>query len=291
MAGLTVSEFDPAATLDGREIIGLVQNGANVRTTLADIATFLRQPPIEVPVGFDWFPPVNIYRSTTGIYTTNFNAEDWKVPATANIYVSRTGNNTTGDGTFGNPYLDLWKAFAIADTLPDEGINIYAAAGEYTLSGGTLPNKNINLLPTGGRVLLTGKATRGAWTLDGAGTYKTSLSGYNVYGVRDGAFPVTWPNGETTPQRLALAANLAACQATPSTFYSDGVDVWVHLQDGRLPVDTVGADVGVINLSVTGALVAINTDRQYYFEKIDIEGSGFSSQDDPGERIDRKSVV
>jgi hypothetical protein len=265
-----------------------------VSDTIPDtIGAWVREPfnaqqPLSPPAGFDWYPPVKVYLLSTGAYTTNFNAEVWKVPATASIYVSRTGNNTTGNGTVGNPYLDLWKAFAVADTLPDAGVNIYAAAGEYTLSGGTLPDKDINLIPTGGRLLLTGKITRGAWTLDGAGTYKTPLSGYNVAGgVRDAAFPVTWPNGETTPQRLALAASKAACQATPSTYFTDGTDVWVHLQDGRLPVDTVGSAVGVIHNSTAGALVIIKPNRKYYFEKIDIEGSGFSSQVNPGESISR----
>jgi hypothetical protein len=282
-------DFSGNVISDPYEQFYLVADGVPATTgAWVRVLRDLQQPPLPVPPGFDWYPPIQIYRTAGGVYSTDFDPDLWKVTdTTADIYVNVATGNNANPGTLASPVKDVWQAFTLATALPDENINIYVEAGEYANSGGALPDKNINMIARNGRVLMTGHVPRGAWTLDGAGTYKASLSGYNVFGVRDRAFPVTWPNGETTPQRLALAASKAACQATPSTYFSDGVDVWVHLQDGRLPVDTAGADVGVIHIGSASLVVANTPDRQYFFQKIDCEGAGFSSQASSGTRIGR----
>jgi hypothetical protein len=226
--------------------------------------------PLAPPAGFDWIPPISIFRLSDGTYVTDFNADLWKVPATASLYVATTGNDATGNGTQGNPYKTSMKAIAVAATLADEDINIFVAAGEYAISIQNLCDKNVNMIATGGRVLATNKVGRTGWVLD-AGAYKANLLGFNANGgVRDARYPVTWPNGEQTPQFLALAASKAACQATPSTYFTDGAFVWVHLSDGRVPDADTGQDVGVIHM--TNQVLITNTGRKYYFEGFDFEG-------------------
>lgn len=268
--------FIPSAAIDPSE-------GAWVRVVRD-------QPePLGVPAGFDWYPPVQVYRSLDGIYTTNFNAELWKVPdTTASLYISPTGNDATGDGSEANPWRNIYKVMPEAALLPDENINIFiVGGGEYVSNGSCdFPDKNVNMICTGGQALITNKVPRGAWTLDGAGTYKASLSGYNVgRGVRDWKFPTTWDGGEQSPQWLTLAASKAACQATPGTYWTDGVDVWVHRQDGSVVSDATGADVGVIHQN-NNALIT-HADRQYYIENVDFEGGQLLCQPSTMTTIDR----
>ena len=47
---------------------------------------------------------------------------------TADIYMSTTGNDNTGDGSFSNPYLSLMKCQEMAN----EGDTVYIMEGTYT---------------------------------------------------------------------------------------------------------------------------------------------------------------
>lgn len=255
---------------------------ADSAALVARIAALESVVVVDVPTGFDWTPPISIYR-VGGAFVTNFDADDYKVPATATYYVSTTGSNTTGDGTAGNPWATPAKAMADG---AGTNITIFIEAGEYELNSiGAVPDKSVNFIANGGRVLITNKWRRTGWAADG-GAYKAALSGFNAGGgVRDAKFPTTWPNGETTPQMLAPAANVAGCQATASSYYTDGTDVWVHLQDGRKPDADYGEDVGVIH---QGTMVTITSaDRQYYFEGIDFEGGSFIVQPGVDESVAR----
>ena len=57
-----------------------------------------------------------------------------------NWYVATTGNDTTGNGTSGSPWLTLTKALAVANTYtlaPGANLTIWLADGNYSSSGAT----------------------------------------------------------------------------------------------------------------------------------------------------------
>lgn len=251
-------------SLDG-EIIGLRLDKSKNLSPVDNIGALIP------PNGFGWTPPVKIFKSAGGVFTTDFNANDWKVSATASLYVSTAGNDTTGDGSEILPYRTIKKALQVAATLPDTDLNIFVASGEYGFNAhfsGTSCPKNLNIIATGGRVLCTNKFAISSWTADGAGTYKTTRAG--IADVRDSKYPVTWPNGETTPQHLTKVADVATCQATPSSWYTDNTTVWVHLQDGRVPDANAGQDVGLIYGSISALL---STNQKWFVQGFDFEGS------------------
>lgn len=237
------------------------------------IAAALATERVTAPVGFAWTPPVKIYRSGN-VFTTDFYADDWKEPATTAIWVKESGNNTTGNGTQGNPYRGIARAMQHAAAGADVGYNIFVEAGEYRGGDGFLGqtcDRHINLIAVGGRVLATNKSTAlTSWTLDGPGTYKATHA-IVITDVRDWRYPVTWPNGDQTPQILTKVLSLAECQATPGTWYVSGSDKWVHLSDGRVPDAGPGGDVGMINGN-NAFLMAHN--RRWFMQGFDIEGGG-----------------
>lgn len=222
------------------------------------------------PEGFDWTPPVNIYRSPSGVYSTDFNADDWKVPATDDIWVSPTGSDTAGNGTEESPYRGIRKALQEAAARADVPYNIFVHAGEYQNGinfSNTQCDRDINLIAVGGRALCTNKSPITSWSADGTGTYVAART--NAFDVRDARFPVTWPDGAQTPQLLTKVADLATCQATPASWHSDGASVWVHLQDGREPDAGPGGDVGVI---IAGNIGVFSHARRYFIQGFDFEG-------------------
>jgi hypothetical protein len=99
----------------------------------------------------------------------------------ADWYVATTGNDTTGNGSSGNPYATLQKAHDVASAND----TVYIAAGTYTATcSGT---KNLTVIGYGGQVLFYGAtAINGdAWVLHAANVWRKP----NVT-LRDGTLPV-----------------------------------------------------------------------------------------------------
>lgn len=73
----------------------------------------------------------NITVSSAGAYTATATLNGCSVSETVNtyepIFVAKTGNNTTGDGTFANPYLTIQKGINEADF----GGKVYVLPGTY----------------------------------------------------------------------------------------------------------------------------------------------------------------
>ena len=73
----------------------------------------------------------------------------------ATIYVATTGNDSTGDGSVGNPYASPGKAASVAGS----GDTIYVKSGTYTLTTSTPGAEGPVLLPSDGQCLLEGYST------------------------------------------------------------------------------------------------------------------------------------
>ncbi len=77
--------------------------------------------------------PFLLTDSTTSGYIFNFRGEllSTASPIPADIYIATTGNDTTGDGTIGNPYLTLTHALGVLPDFLDSPCTIHVADGTY----------------------------------------------------------------------------------------------------------------------------------------------------------------
>jgi hypothetical protein len=82
----------------------------------------------------------------------------------ATRYISTTGNDTTGDGTEGNPWATIAKAYASSAS----GDTIVAAAGTYAMYGQQAWQKNLTLIGAGSTLTI----------LDGGGGYSQLTANY-----------------------------------------------------------------------------------------------------------------
>lgn len=226
---------------------------------------------LATPDGLDWPDmPLRIYSDGS----TSFSKADWEINAEVDIWVSTTGNDTTGTGSIGAPYATIKKALTEAGLKAETSINIFVWAGEYPYNqhfSNTAVNKNINAIAVGGRVTCTNKFPLASSVLDGTGCYRFTRSG--IQDVRDWRYPVTWPNGEQTPMLLAQVSELALCQALPGTWYTNGTSVWVHLMDGRVPDAGPGGDVGLL-YGAPSLLMTHN--RRMFLDGFDFESANTS---------------
>ena len=102
-------------------------------------------------------------------------------PLSAQIFVSPTGNDTTGNGTVGNPYLTITRA----TTGAPAGSTIQLAAGTYG---------------TGEQIVLTTTA----FTLVGAGVGQTIIKPHATLGA---PYPVGTPPGTLEAYKIAIAVD------------------------------------------------------------------------------------
>jgi hypothetical protein len=106
----------------------------------------------------------------------------------ADIYVATTGNDTTGDGSVGNPYATPGKASGVASG----GDTIFVKAGTYTFTSNTI---NVS----GGRVSLPA----------GSATAPTRIVGYdtNANATNTDTKPVLEGSASTTSALLTQSGN------------------------------------------------------------------------------------
>lgn len=227
--------------------------------------------PLPIPVGFDWTPPVSVYKSGS-TYSTNFNANDWRYPSTLDIWIAVGGSDTTGDGSQGNPYRSLSKALTIANAAADTGITVHVAAGMYdrnrvaASSHSIAATKSVNVIAEGGRAIFSTRYEALSWSLHAPGVYTATRS--NVVTVVDASLSVPVVLGgisRIVHSRLVNAADLAACVATAGTWFASGSDLYVHLADGRVPDNNCLVMGNITNCSIT-------LGPNLYFENVVFEG-------------------
>lgn len=217
------------------------------------------------PSGFDWAPPIGIYRSGASFGTT-FNADSWKVAATASLYVAPTGNDTTGNGTQALPFRTISKGLTTAAGLADAAVNIYITTGVYNRNqhwAGTACDKHLNVIAVGGPVVSSTRFEALTWTLHSPNVYRATRS--TVSRVVDEKFP----NVRGTAQQLTKKASIAEVEAAASSWYTDGTTLYVRTQDGRSPDSQL-----LVLAAVANTTFAHN--KTWYMEGIIFEGGSTS---------------
>lgn len=214
-----------------------------------------------MPDGLGWVPPFSVYRAADGSYRHNFDVTPYIVSGKA-YYLSPAGDDANSGLTAASPRRSLWR---ILQDVTDYDV-IYLAAGEYSAAtgwGSRTMARSASIIATGGRAVLSRRATTVSWaahTVPGVwlGT-PTPAAAVGV--VLDARHP--GPTG--LPGRLTRAATLAACEATPGTYFPSGNLVYVRLPDERAPDADVNVQLGGLNASVSNTVSG-------YFENLDFVG-------------------
>ncbi len=152
-------------------------------------------------------------------------------------YVDVTNGSDANAGTsWALAFKSIWKATTAGNTAAvPYAVNV--AAGRYSRvnnfangSATVIPTQSCVFRAIGGQVEchVGGPLT---WALDSGTTYSSSRS--NIKRVID------WSNVDENNDylELTLAASLAACRSTPSTWWTDNVTVYVNRADGAVVSD------------------------------------------------------
>ena len=175
-------------------------------------------------------------RASIGRTPKSFVPLDPRVEATQ-YYVDITNGNDANTGlSWAQAFKSIWKATTAGNTAAvPYAVNI--AAGRYSRAN-NFANASATVIPTqscvfravGGQVEchVGGALT---WALDSGTTYSSARS--NVKRVID------WGNVDSNNDYLEipLAASLADCRATPNSWYTDNVTVYVNRLDGAVVSD------------------------------------------------------
>lgn len=238
---------------------------------------------VAVPTGF----PTPIlhdatFSKTGSTYSTDYEPAPFLVegdPGVTTKYVDVATGSDANPGTSALPYKTAYPASIIAGD-----VIIKVKGGVYSRANGlqdAIPNcTNLQMQSWDGNpVYLTNNCdlTGASWALDTGTTYKATVPGYTAYG------PTVWdasdPDAYGDHKALLPAASLAACRATPGTFFGDsGTLVYVNLHDGRVPdndvivYDAWGTPFGFVS---TGGFTF---ERRLYVENFHFEGGGIPAR-------------
>lgn len=134
------SFVEAESKLDGSEAVYIAQNGKTRKTFLSKVKTFILEDILKVVGDVDVENDGDIATQLNAL-AKNFSNTD------ITIYVSKSGNDTTGDGTEGKPYLTIQKALnsiphiakgnkaivMVDDGTYNENLNIKGVIGAVTL--------------------------------------------------------------------------------------------------------------------------------------------------------------
>ncbi|MFA5851359.1 MAG: hypothetical protein WC820_01545 [Spirochaetales bacterium] len=190
---------------------------------------------VSTPVGFLWtsHPLVgHIWTDGNRNYRTDYDVSA-KKPSGKTYYISPTGNNSNDGLTPDTPFATLAYAVAKSDV-----VLIKARTGLYTQSkvmnvSGYI-NKSVGIIQYGDGDVTFSTHEALSWTLASGFTYtyKATLASDPIEVLDTRSINVLDPSQY---KNLAKVASIAAVEATPGSYFWDGTDVYVRLDDDAVP--------------------------------------------------------
>lgn len=212
---------------------------------------------LSAPDGFDWTPPAEfaVYKSGSSYNVGEFDVAQYAPTGTTYYVDVNSGNDSTGDGSEGNPWKSVYKALSQADVdvvrmMP--GTYHRQAPGGGTAGVSITRSVSITKWPgQEGVVYLTTAQANLSWSLDGTytNTYTTSRSA--TVDVVDRT--QTDANGDF--ERLTLQASAADVDANPGSWYISGSTVYVRTVDDRAPDSDILVIVSEPNVQPRGDII------------------------------------
>lgn len=182
--------------------------------------------------------PCKFIRSRNGIIYHNLDLNNFK--RGTEIYISNSGDNSSGDGSKERPYLDMYKAIEVAESGSDTHyiIKCLSPNANKGVRMNTL-TKNYCIVPenSDNKIYIHSHANGLSWTQEG-NVWKASRSGvYSVYDIR-------YKDEFGCPIPLINKATLEECKAESGTWYTDNVTIYINTRDG-LVVDDINYCVNI----------------------------------------------
>lgn len=206
-----------------------------------------------------WTPTFNIYESGTS-YFTDFDITALK-PTGTEMFVAKTGNDTTGNGTIGNPYRTITKAYNMGATVINIRAGIYDRGD---LPASFNPTRSIALISYDGpgtAIISRIQAGTLSWTQQASpnsDVYLTTGGGTSVRTILDtnyvysGEYLKDGVTGVPTP--YTSVASIAACQALPGSYYLTGSNLYVHTYNNTAP----GSNIKSLRVETNWAVTTTN---------------------------------
>ena len=239
---------------------------ADAHSQLAEITKQVINERIFVtpPNEFGWDIPIKIIVDSQGNFKSNTDISTFKHVGAGKTYFvnSATGNDSNDGLTPTTALARIGTAVAKADADI-----VMVAEGEYergNAMNGQNITKNISIIAMpGAKVRVTTHSTL-SWTLtEGtANVYQATRSSVN--NVCDALIV----DGKGDFYQHTLVADIATCDSTPGSWYTDGSTVYVHTLNNRAVDNNIKAYLNVYNMrtTVSGNIL--------YLEGIDLEGGG-----------------
>lgn len=232
--------------------------------------------PVAVPVGFDkpaLFPFV-FWRNSSGVILTDYTAQAWAPaprPGDAGVtvyYVDATRPTDGGDGLSEATAKRAIESAIVAGNAQANPYVVMVRAGIYRrdrcpsgASGSRVPNKACAIIAYGGRVE-TGFFDDLTWALDQGTTYSAprTLVRRVVNTATTNAFNL-YPD-------LTWATSLAACRATPGSWFTDNTTLYVNRADGAA---VTNANTRAF-LQLGGGPLRMTTSGNMFVSGIEVQG-------------------
>ena len=195
------------------------------------------------------------------------------------LYFSNAGNDTTGDGSAGNPYATVAKA----QSLMGNGKEFRFRYGDIFKETNALSVSNTGVVcrayAFGGRTAKDGLPiiskfqadySSGGWALTAAQTYTYERTDAN-------AATVAWVReknsiGQQTVYRKVTS--IAEVESNAGSWYATGTTVYIHPHDDRNPTSDGRVYESVLNNAINGILV---TGDLVYIRELRFDGWGCNS--------------
>jgi hypothetical protein len=214
--------------------------------------------PVTTPPGWSWSLPFTIERLGRRFRPRAFSIS--KLAATGKAYYVKKGGNDGDTGLdWDHAFANLWYAIGLSDC-----VEIHIGEGRYGFNeANSIPGAYAQTLIGYGDVILSTELFLTSWSSYGSHSFQHAFT-VTVGSVWDGATLDAY--GDFT--QYTLAANAAAVDATPGSYYLDdpGNVLYVRCLDDRQPDTDVHVYRGSSNCFNTGYL------KSYYLENLTFEG-------------------
>jgi len=235
------------------------------------VVSYTERPAITIdpPVGFLYDPGLGI-TFFNGVYTTTFDAADYKVVGPVEYWVDPVNGNNNNPGTQVSPFRTISAALAAGDC---DVMHLIAGVYPRQVAGSgtnalTLGSRSMSIIAEGGVAQICSHDVL-SWTQVGVtSAYQATRSG--VIAVWDSS--IVDANGDY--QELTLVGSAALVESTPGSWFTDGTTVYVHTSDSRPADDNIRCYLSVNVCTITPSTGPITI----YMEGLQFEGRGVQMQ-------------
>ena len=230
---------------------------------------------VEIPDGFSYTPPFNIYRTTNG-YTTDLDIHDYEPETDVTFYLSPDGNDSNDGLSEENPKQSIRVLISDLNSSGTyNSVTFILSDGKWDQSNTWTTDSanvefNLVIKCENGRALLTIEHPTVIPWLKTSG--QDNVWEFDIGSGSPLYFAYDHQNNDEfdRPIRPIRVSSISECDSTPSSYFVSGTVVYVHTFDSREP-DT---DVRMQRNSPSGSLsgAQFNSGGILFCENIDFWG-------------------